>query len=333
MSISLIAETAWHHQGDYEFMSDLVTELCERSFADVIKFHVTLDLDEYIDRDHQLYATLKSWTLTEQQWADLVDVVRRHQRQLMLLVNDSVAIEFSSQVQPEFVELHSACVNNLFLLEALSEKSEKFNDFVLGVGGTQLEEIDYAASFLPREKTVLMFGFQNHPTSYESVNLKKIRRVMRAFAGSRFGYADHTSWDHDNNELVTLIVAANEMDYVEKHVTIDPGGNRVDSTAAISIEMFNSLAQTLKVLEALEGNGLLELNDAERNYSTYGPMKMAAIATSDLQAGTVFDREHILFRRTSRESNMSQYEVVKRFGQTLSRDVEKGSVIISELFA
>jgi N,N'-diacetyllegionaminate synthase len=46
--IKLIAETAWHHEGDFIFMKDLVARICENSNADVVKFHITLDLDEYM---------------------------------------------------------------------------------------------------------------------------------------------------------------------------------------------------------------------------------------------------------------------------------------------
>ena len=46
----LIAETAYHHEGDYPFMKELVTRICETSNADIVKFHITLDLDEYMNK-------------------------------------------------------------------------------------------------------------------------------------------------------------------------------------------------------------------------------------------------------------------------------------------
>ena len=36
--IKLIAETAWHHQGDFMFMKKLVTEIAKTN-ADIIKIH------------------------------------------------------------------------------------------------------------------------------------------------------------------------------------------------------------------------------------------------------------------------------------------------------
>ena len=62
--IKLIAETAWHHEGDYGFMKNLVTSICELSKADIVKLHITLDLDEYMNKDHAAYETLKSWVFS-----------------------------------------------------------------------------------------------------------------------------------------------------------------------------------------------------------------------------------------------------------------------------
>ena len=40
--MKLIAETAWHHDGDYKFFKNLVQQICNKTKADYIKFHLTL---------------------------------------------------------------------------------------------------------------------------------------------------------------------------------------------------------------------------------------------------------------------------------------------------
>ena len=50
--IKLIGETAWHHEGDFGFMRDLIFELAEKSDVDIVKMHVTLDFDEYMHSSH-----------------------------------------------------------------------------------------------------------------------------------------------------------------------------------------------------------------------------------------------------------------------------------------
>ena len=122
--IKLIAETAWHHEGDYPFMKDLVSQLCEMSSTDVIKMHITLDFDEYMSKEHDAYNILKKWLLSAEQWEELIDKVRLNGKELMLLLNDTSAIKFAAQYNSELVELHSVCLNVPSLQQAIIEEIE-----------------------------------------------------------------------------------------------------------------------------------------------------------------------------------------------------------------
>ena len=66
--MKLIAETAWHHDGDFDFFKKLVTDLSTKTKADYLKFHVTLDVDEYIYKDHQGYQWVKESVFSENQF-------------------------------------------------------------------------------------------------------------------------------------------------------------------------------------------------------------------------------------------------------------------------
>ena len=70
--MKLIAETAWHHEGDYNFLQNLVSKIIEGAGSDYIKLHLTLDLDEYMDRAYPLYETLKNWLIKKDQWEELI---------------------------------------------------------------------------------------------------------------------------------------------------------------------------------------------------------------------------------------------------------------------
>jgi sialic acid synthase SpsE len=50
-----IAETAWHHDGDFDFMNNLVSQILEKTEAEFIKIHISLDVDEYMTKDHPGY--------------------------------------------------------------------------------------------------------------------------------------------------------------------------------------------------------------------------------------------------------------------------------------
>jgi len=239
--IKIIAETAWHHEGDIEYMKHLVSNICNKTTADYVKLHINIDFNEYMDSDHPSYKMLSSWVFSETQWLEIISIIRKSSKKLMLLVNDNKSVEFASMIKPEIVEIHAACLNVPLITKSVLNKVDKKTKIILGIGGSTTEEIDYAVNTFKYRDIVLMFGFQNYPTKFENINLNKIRTFQEKYPNLEFGYADHTSWDNENNNLATLIVAANGMSFIEKHVTSKPGLKRTDFSAAISIDLFNKI--------------------------------------------------------------------------------------------
>ena len=228
------------------------------------------------------------------------------------------------------MEIHSVCLNDVFMLDELKRGLNQSTKMVLGVGGTSIDEIDHAINYLKFSNILLMFGFQNYPTVYEDVNLSKIRKLMKLFGDFEYGYADHTAWDSPHNELVTLLGSASGMSYIEKHVTTHYGEKRVDWPAAISIGMFNSLHEKVNILDGLNGNGALTMNKGELSYSVFGPMKKAAVLRKGAVEGDTLSLEMISFIRTKEVSDMSQVDVIQSIGKTINRDLELGATLMNE---
>jgi len=330
--MKIIAETAWHHEGNFDFMKNLVTEIVKKTNADIVKMHITLNLEEYMSTDHENYKLQKPMLFSKIQWQELIEIVRNKNREIMLLMNDTDAIEFGLSFNPEYAEIHSVCLNDIFMLKKLKKNLQNQTKMVLGVGGTSIDEIENAINFLKHPNTILMFGFQNYPTVYEDVNLNKIRRLMKLFDNFEFGYADHTAGDSNNNELITLLGAASGMKFVEKHVTTHYGEKRLDWEAAISLEMFNNLHDKIKILEKLNGNGSLSMNPGELSYSVFGPMKKAAVLNFNISKGDTINLDQIKFRRTREISDMSQLDVINSIGKKIEMDLKKETVLMTKHF-
>mgnify|MGYP001298160366 CR=1 FL=1 len=327
-----IAETAWHHEGDYNFMENLIKKIVTHTNASIVKMHITLNLEEYMSPDHENYKLQKPMMFSESQWQKLIEIVKNENKELMLLMNDTKAIEFGLSFNPNYAEIHSVCLNDIFMLEKLKSNIQKETKIVLGIGGTNIDEIQNAINYLKHPKIVLMFGFQNYPTVYEDVNLNKIRKLMKLFNKFEFGYADHTAGDNEFNELITLLGAASGMNYVEKHVTTHYGEKRLDWNAAISLSMFNDLHKKLMILEKLNGNGSLLMNSGELSYSVYGPMKKAAVLNADISKGNKLKLNMIRFMRTKEISDMSQLDIINSIDKTINSDLKKGTVLCAKHF-
>ena len=327
--IKLIAETAWHHEGDFDFMKNLITEICQSSDADIVKLHITIDFDEYMTKDHPSYELLNNWVFSCDQWLELINIIQNSDKELMLLVNDTKAIEFAINLSPEYIEVHSVCLLVPRIHELILRKSKQNTKIVIGVGGCTMQEIDRAMKIYNKRHCILMFGFQNYPTKYSDINLKKINTIQSLYDDNEFGYADHTSWDNQNNELVTLLVASNSMNYIEKHVTTELGKKRTDFSAAITIDMFNKLKEKANLIDGINGDGSTELNEAEKSYSIYGPNKMAAITTSTLSKGKIFSINDFEFIRTSKLTDLSQLDLLEKIGEKLTKELSKNNIIQS----
>jgi N,N'-diacetyllegionaminate synthase len=327
--ISIIAETAWHHEGDFEFMKNLVFEICNTE-TDIVKLHITLDIDEYMSKNHPAYDTLKDWMLNEKQWTQVIEIVKKAGKKLMLLYNDEKAVEFGTQFNPEMIEIHSVCLNDIHLISKINNTVSTDARIVLGVGGSTVYEIENAIQLLNNFNIVLMFGFQNYPTKYEDINFEKVRKTMRLFSDYEFGYADHCAWNEANNILITLLGASQGMQYIEKHVTTKHGEKRCDWNSAISFEMFNSLADKIKVVNACQGDGLLKLNEGEQNYSVFGPMKKAAILNKDVNENVTFSLDVVDFKRTGVKTDLSQIDVFNSIGMQFQQTLTKGILLNSK---
>jgi sialic acid synthase SpsE len=267
---------------------------------------------------------------SKKQWTELIEIVHGKNKQLMLLFNDIEAIKFGLSFYPEYIEIHSICLNDIFMLDELKKRLHPSTKIVLGVGGTSISEIDHAINYLKHSKILLMFGFQNYPTVYKDVNLNKIRKIMRLFNDFEYGYADHTAWDSPHNELVTLLGAASGMSYIEKHVTTNYGENRVDWQAAISINMFNNLHEKVKILNGLNGDGALPMNEGELSYSIFGPMKKAAVLKKDIKKGDTLSLKMINFIRTKNISDMSQVDVIQSIGKIINQNLDMGTTLMNK---
>lgn len=328
--MKLIAETAWHHQGDFGFMRKLVSGIASDTGADFIKLHLTLCLEEYMAKDHAIFNDIKKWIFDEKQWDEIIQSVAVSKKGLMLLFNDTKAVEFGMQFNPALVEIHSVCLNDINLLAALKSCLTQDTKVVLGVGGSSLDEVENAINILDIPDIVLMFGFQNYPTKYQNINFAKMRKIMKLFPEFEFGYADHTAWDEPDNILITLLGAALGMEYLEKHVTTEFGKERVDWSAAVNMDMFNDIKKKMALLDACNGDGLLRLNKGEQDYSIYGPMKKAGLFRKDVNSGQTLDMDMLEFKRTGQISDLSQVEVLQSMGKEITTGIKKGRVLMRE---
>ncbi|QEC52137.1 N,N'-diacetyllegionaminate synthase [Anseongella ginsenosidimutans] len=324
----LIGETAFHHQGDELFLRELIDHGANAK-ANAIKFHLLLDLDDYMIKTHDAYHILQEWMLTESQWENVIAYNSEKGLDSILLCNDLKSIEFAVKLESDSlkaIELHATGLNDYFLLKKASEFDKTV---ILGIGGSSIDEISYAIEMLKslgKDDIFLMYGFQNYPTRYENINLKKMIKLQNLFA-LPVGYADHTDPSDEFNEIVSILGIPMGINVCEKHFTHVFGEKRIDSQSAVSMEQFAKIRKMMDAAWTAAGDGILKMSEAELSYGNTGPMKKAIVASTPIKKGEIITLAKIAFKRTNESTYILQKFLPQLLGAIASKDIEQDEFI------
>ncbi len=314
----IYAETAFHHQGEMEYMLALI-DIAAKSNIQGIKFQVLLDYDYLMSKNHPSYEALKNYTFTREEWTLVFQKAKDKNLDIILMPLDLEACEFIEECNPEYVEIHSICFYDTVLLDAIRKSMASV---IIGVGGRELEEIKTVKDYFGNQLKILMTGFQSFPTDLRDVKLRRIKEYVDLFPELIIGYADHSSYENPlavkSNEYALLYGAR----MFEKHITVNEGEKRVDYESAIGlnklVEMRNTLASAYHDLRMEETGSLLEIEEPELTYRNRQKM---AVASKDLPEGTILSENDILFRMTGEVDGIARLEQLT--GKKLRRSLKK----------
>lgn len=327
----IIAECAYSHEGNPEYLRRSIQTISETGCINAAKFHVLLDIDTYMCRDHDLYGKINKWLFTNDKWQELIEYAYVLGLDIVVLADDIACLDFLKSTEDKLVavEIHSCSLNDIKMLNEVSKFSIPV---ILGIGGSTIDQISFAVDYLKKKEKseiILMYGFQNFPTKYEHINFRKMQKIKRHF-NLPIGYADHTWWKDENQELVTIAGFLCGANVIEKHFVLVKGENRIDYEAAISAEDFCSLHKRLYMLAKVIGNGEMEMNEYEKAYGEIGPMKKAIVAEKDIEKDERISLENTSYKRTKNISNIEQKQLLNLLRRKAKNRIKKDELISFE---
>ena len=323
----IIGETAYNHEGDVNYLYKMMDDIADLKL-NAIKFHLLLDPASYMQKDHPLINDIKKWIFSEKQWDDIFDYSNEKNLDIIALCDDVESLEYVNKNKKHVaaIELHASGLNDWFLLNEAS----KFNGtIILGIGGSIIDEIEYAINILKnagKDEIILMYGFQSYPTNYADINLSKMLKIRDIF-DLPVGYADHTAFDDVNNEIISIMAATMGFNILEKHYTPDYGKERIDFHAAVGKEQMLKIKELMKIALMTYGNNTLKMSGPELEYGNTGPMKKAIVAKSDIKEGEILTVENLWFKRTVEESPIKQNQFLQLPGLEAAKDINEDEVI------
>ena len=323
----IISETAYNHEGDIKYLYKMTEDIAELKL-NAIKFHMLLNPESYMQKKHPLIEESKKWTFSKNQWSEIIDYSNKKNLDVIILCDDVESIEYilENNINITAIELHATGLNDYFLLNAVS----RFNkQIILGVGGSTIDEINFAIDFL-RNKGIndilLMYGFQSYPTTYTDINLSKMIKIRDLFK-LPIGYADHTAFDDPNNKIISCMAAMMGINILEKHYTPDYGIERIDYHAAVGKMQMLKIKELMELALKVYGNGNLKMSEAELEYGNAGPMKKAIVAKKNIKKGEKLSLDNLWFKRTVEESPMKQNQFLQLIGLRALHYIKEDEII------
>lgn len=325
----LIGETAFHHEGNVDFLMALIDAGIDTGVS-ALKFHLLFDVSDYMIAAHAAIDVIKKIAIPEEHWGAVLSYVSAKGIDIVLLCNDLESLLWVNKHQNDYnivaIEIHATGLNDLFLLK----EAVRFDKTViLGVGGSTFDEIKYAIDFLHQNNKTdifLMHGFQNYPTRYEDINLKRMAFLQGAF-GLPVGYADHTDPQDDKANIISVLPQTNGFNVLEKHFTHVYGEKRIDAQAAVSLENLKKIKNLMDVVYSTLGKDNFAFSSAEKKYGDTGPMKKAIVARERIEKGDVLTMDNLAFKRTNQSAKIKQFDLEKLIGSTVKTSIEKDDLI------
>lgn len=323
----IIGETAYHHEGDFNYLGKMLNDIAEIEL-NAVKYHLLLKAESYLQKNHPLLAATRKATFSPQQWDDILARSKQLGLDIIALCDDIESIQYIKQEHPYLsgIELHATSLNDYYML---NEAAGFPNRIILGVGGSTIDEIDYAVDLLRqrgKNDMLLMYGFQSYPTDYSNINLAKMLKLQAIF-DVPVGYADHTGYDDENNVYISAMAAAMGINILEKHYTPDMGIARIDYHSAVGKKEMKKIKQLMEIYLSAYGNGRLSMSQEEIAYGSTGPMKKAIVARKKIMKGEQLSLQNLWFKRTEREAALKQKEFLTLIGLRAQRDIDEDEII------
>jgi sialic acid synthase SpsE len=317
----LIGETAYNHEGDFDYLIKMIDDMADINL-DAIKFHLLFSLSQYLTKAHPISVLLKDWMFSEEQWHQAITYSSEKNLEVIILCDDVKSVEFVNKRFPAIkaIEIHATSINDYFLLKAASQFK---GQIILGIGGCSIEEIQYAVSLLyslGKTDLLLMYGFQSYPTNLSDINMAKLLKIKEMFE-LPVGYADHTAYNDERNIAMSAMGAALGIPVLEKHYTPDYGVERIDYFSAVGRSQMIEIRDRMKMYLSAYGNGHLDMSEPELKYGNVGPMKKALVAKHSIAAGEEITLENVWFKRTEKESYIRQNQLMSLIGSKATRQI------------
>ena len=326
MSVYIIAEVGVNHNGDLKIAIDLI-EKAKIAGADCVKFQTFKASQivtkaspkakyqlEVTDKSESQYEMLKKLELDKQDYITLIEHCRRLEIDFLSTPYNNEDVDFLESLNVNGYKIASGQLTELPFLKYVASKHKTM---IISTGMANMADVYLAVQAIRsvnNNDIIVLQCTTNYPSKIEDANLLAMLSIKDA-CKTRVGYSDHVE-----NNYACFAAAALGAEIIEKHFTLDKMMNGPDHSSSLNPAEFEEFVIGVRNIEIALGTGLKEPSQIEIDNS-FG-MKRSLVVLSNMESGTVIEKQHIGFKRPAigLSPNMLDMVIGKRLAKNMLAD-------------
>ena len=324
--MKIIAELAQGFEGNLK-QAKLLVKAASLSGADIAKFQLVY-ADELASPDYKYYKLFKDLEMLDGEWNELYDYSKTLNIELNFDIFGTKSLSLCESLGVKGIKLHGTDITNIKLLEEVSKS--KIKNIYLGAGGSNLSEIELAASILKNKNIVVLLGFQSYPTPNDDNQISRVSYLKNYFNKNNniiIGFADHALPGSNLSFSLAAMSIGAGASVIEKHLTLGKVMKMEDHESALNPDEFYIFTETIKhsslALGLTANKNDFGMSNSEKSYRKM--IRRHVTAAIDIKKGTVLLPEHLVLKRTSSKDFI--YDINSVCGKEILIDLKKDIAI------
>ena len=318
--IHIIAEAGNNHNGSIITAKKLIDVAVEAK-ADSVKFQTIYPEGLYVEKinegnslkDNPIIKIRRESMLKDHEYAELNDYCCKNKIQFTSSIFDKRGIELLVDLDTPYIKIASTDLNNLSLIHEAAETGKKL---IISTGMSILSEIERTVNFLTKEghdKIVLLHCVSVYPAAEQLMNLSFID-ILKSNFGFPVGLSDHTE-----SNLSAIVAVGKNIEYIEKHITLDKKQKGFDHPYATEPNDFHKYVEDIRNAESANTLRENKMSSEERNVMNRA--RRGIFISKKLKKGDILKFDDLLIVRPPNEFNAD--EVYKVVGKKLINSKSK----------
>lgn len=327
---TIIGEVSQTHDGSLGMAHAFIDAIAQAG-ADAVKFQTHIAAAEstpaepwrkrFSPQDETRYDYWKRMEFTEAQWHGL----KKHADEKGLLFLSSPfsmqAVELLKRVGVAGWKVASGEISNVEMLDAMIETRLPM---ILSTGMSDLAEVESAVRRIGAANVpvAVLQCATMYPCPPEAVGLNVIEDYRRRFPEA-VGLSDHSATIYPGLAAATL-----GIEVLEVHVALSRDMFGPDVVASVTPAELRQLVDGIRFIERMKASPVDKAKAAAELQPLRHIFMKSVVAASDLPAGTVLTREHLLAKKPG--TGIPARELPGLLGRSLKRAVARDTLLSND---